>query len=41
MQTREVTVFKQTDKYCFLETGLKEGDRIIDRNALLVYNALK
>lgn len=41
LQTREVTVFKQTDKYCFLETGLKEGDRIIDRNALLVYNALK
>lgn len=41
LQPREVTVFKQTDKYCFLETGLKEGDRIIDRNALLVYNALK
>ena len=41
LQTREVTVFKQTDKYCLLETGLKEGDRIIDRNALLVYNALK
>lgn len=37
----EVDVFKQTDTYCYLQTGLKEGDRIINQNALLVYNALK
>ena len=37
----EVTVFKQTEKNCYLQSGLKEGDRIIDKNALLVYNALK
>lgn len=41
LHAREVTVFKQTETYCYLQSGLKEGDRIIDRNALLVYNALK
>ncbi len=41
LQTNEVTVFKQTEKDCFLESGVKAGDRIINRNALLVYNALK
>ena len=41
LHTCEVTVFKQTEKNCYLQSGLKEGDRIIDKNALLVYNALK
>ena len=33
LQMREISVYKQT--------GLKDGDRIVDRNALLVYNELK
>lgn len=38
---QEVGVYKQTDTYCYLNAGLKEGDRVVNRNALLVYNALK
>lgn len=41
LQTREVSVFKQTDRYCYLRSGLKEGEQIVDENSLLVYNALK
>ena len=38
---QEVKVYKQTEKYCYLMSGLKAGDRVVDKNALLVYNALK
>lgn len=41
LHIREVKVLKQTEKYCYLESGLNDNDRIIDQNALLVYNALK
>ena len=41
LHLQEIAVYKQTEKYCYLQTGLKEGDRVIDNNALLVYNALK
>ena len=41
LRMQEVDVYKQTDKYCYLNTGLKEGDRVVNKNALLVYNALK
>ena len=37
----EISVYKQTEKFCYLRSGLKDGDRIVDRNALLVYNELK
>ena len=38
---QEVGVYKQTDEYCYLNAGLKEGDVVVNKNALLVYNALK
>lgn len=41
LHTQEISVYKQTEEYCYLQSGLKEGDRIINDNALLVYNALK
>lgn len=41
LHLQEVTVYKQTEKYCYLQSGLKEGEQVIDDNALLVYNALK
>ena len=41
LQIQEVGVYKQTDEYCYLNAGLEEGDVIVNKNALLVYNALK
>ena len=41
LQMREISVYKQTEKFCYLRSGLKDGDRIVDRYALLVYNELK
>ena len=41
LRVREVGVYKQTDEYCYLNAGLKEGDVVVNKNALLVYNALK
>lgn len=41
LHLQEITVYKQTEKYCYFQSGPKEGDRVIDDNALLVYNALK
>lgn len=41
LEMREVSVFKQTGKYCYVRSGLKNGEVIVDENALLVYNALK
>ncbi len=41
LHKQEISVYKQNDKDCYLSYGLKEGDRIIDNNALLIYNALK
>ena len=41
LRMQEVAVSKQTDEYCYLEAGLEEGDVVVNKNALLVYNALK
>ncbi len=41
LRIQEVGVYKQTDEYCYLNAGLEEGDVIVNKNALLVYNALK
>ena len=41
LRVREVGVYKQTDEYCYPNAGLKEGDVVVNKNALLVYNALK
>lgn len=40
LETREVEVTKQTSRHAFISSGLKEGDLVINKNALLVYNAL-
>ena len=34
LQMREISVYKQTEKFCYLRSGLKDGDRIVDRNVL-------
>lgn len=41
LRMKQVDVCKQTDEYCYLNAGLLEGDVVVDKNALLVYNALK
>ena len=41
LRLQGITVYKQTEKYCYLQSGLNEGDRVVDNNALLVFNALK
>lgn len=41
LRMQEVAVSKQTDEYCYLDAGLEEGDVVVNKNALLVYNALK
>ncbi|WP_294178506.1 efflux RND transporter periplasmic adaptor subunit [uncultured Coprobacter sp.] len=38
---KEIEIYKQSGKYCYLSSGLNEGEKIITQNALLVYNALK
>lgn len=38
---RPVEVCRQTDRYCYLNGGVKEGEQVIDKNVLLVYNVLK
>lgn len=40
LQVKEVEVYKQMNKNCYISSGLQEGDLILNRNALLVYNAL-
>jgi len=40
LQVKEVEVYKQLRKHCYIRSGLQEGDRILNKNTLLVYNAL-
>ena len=40
LQVKEVEVYKQLRNRCYIQSGLQEGDRILNRNTLLVYNAL-
>jgi len=40
LQVKEVEVYKQLRNRCYIHSGLQEGDRILNRNTLLVYNAL-
>ena len=37
---REVEVYRQLSKECYLSSGVQEGDHILNKNVLLVYNAL-
>lgn len=41
LQTKEVSVYKQTERYCYLDAGVQDGELIVNNNALLVFNALK
>lgn len=41
LNRQEVRIFKQIGTTCYIEDGVKDGDRVIRNNALLVYNALK
>jgi membrane fusion protein, heavy metal efflux system len=40
IETREVTVYKDTGEVTYIESGLKEGEKIMTRFQLLVYDAL-
>lgn len=40
LETREVTVYKDTGKVVYVESGLKEGEKVMTRFQLLVYDAL-
>jgi RND family efflux transporter, MFP subunit len=40
IETREVTVYKDTGTVAYIESGLKEGDKVMTKFQLLVYDAL-
>ena len=40
IETREVTVYKDTGKLLYIENGLKEGEQVLTKFQLLVYDAL-
>jgi cobalt-zinc-cadmium efflux system membrane fusion protein len=40
IETREITVYKETDKLVYIESGLKDGEQVMTRFQLLVYDAL-
>lgn len=40
LAVKEVEVYRQLSKECYLSSEVQEGDRILNKNVLLVYNAL-
>lgn len=40
LRVKEVEVYKRSGKECYIRAGLSRGDRILNKNVLLVYNAL-
>ncbi|OYU95583.1 MAG: efflux transporter periplasmic adaptor subunit [Bacteroidetes bacterium B1(2017)] len=40
IETREVKVYQQSDEVTFLTKGLEEGEKVISKNGLLIYDAL-
>ena len=40
IETREVTVYKDNGKITYIESGLKEGEKVMTKFQLLVYDAL-
>jgi len=40
IETREVTVYKMLNNVAYIQVGLKEGEKVISKNQLLVYDAL-
>jgi len=40
IETRQVEVYRQVGKYTYISSGLKEGEKLITKNQLLIYDAL-
>lgn len=40
LQVKEMEIYKRSDKECYLRSGVTGGDKILNKNVLLVYNAL-
>ena len=40
LEVKEVSVYRQLSNESFLSSGLNDGDKILNKNVLLVYNAL-
>jgi cobalt-zinc-cadmium efflux system membrane fusion protein len=40
IETREITIYKETDNLVYVETGLTEGEKVMTKYQLLVYDAL-
>ena len=40
IETREVSVYKDTGKLIYIDSGLKEGEKVMTKFQLLVYDAL-
>lgn len=37
---KEVEIYKQLSRECYLSSGVKEGEHVLNKNALLIYNEL-
>jgi cobalt-zinc-cadmium efflux system membrane fusion protein len=40
IETREITIYKENQNITYLESGLKEGEQVMVKYQLLVYDAL-
>jgi cobalt-zinc-cadmium efflux system membrane fusion protein len=40
VETREVEIYKQSGRLTYISKGLKEGEKVISKNQLLIYDAL-
>ena len=40
VETREIKIYKSTDDHTYISAGLKEGERIISKNQLYIYDEL-
>jgi cobalt-zinc-cadmium efflux system membrane fusion protein len=40
IETRPIEIFKELGDTTYIDSGLKEGERIISKNQLLIYDAL-
>jgi cobalt-zinc-cadmium efflux system membrane fusion protein len=40
IQTREIEVYKQVGEITYVKRGIQQGEKIISKNQLLIYDAL-
>lgn len=40
IETREIDVFRETDDLIYIASGLREGEKVISKNQLFIYDAL-